>query len=84
MFDRNLAGQGRNIITVAVCSKCGRGIISKNAAVDTQPVWFIGSGGQGPMCNGQVMHVDRMKQIERIYTDAIETGPIYIIDADEI
>lgn len=82
MLDPRFAGQGRNNITVAVCSKCGRGIIGKNAAVDSQPVWWT-SDANGPMCNGQILHVDRMKQIEKVYGNAIEKGPLYIIDAGE-
>lgn len=62
---------GRNIITVPVCSKCGRGFLLKNAAVDSQPVWWT-TDAEGPRCDGRVMHVDRLKQIERVYADAIE------------
>lgn len=67
MLDKRLAGQGRNNISVAVCTKCGRGMIGKAArdsAVDTQPVWWT-SDQEGPLCNGRVIHVDRQKQLER-------------------
>lgn len=60
---------GRNIITVPVCSRCGRGFlgeIAKSVSVDSQPVWWT-QGQNGPMCGGQVMHMDRMTQIERVY-----------------
>lgn len=62
---------GRNIITVPVCSKCGRGFINefaKNAAIDSQPVWWTQTE-EGPRCDGRIMHMDRMKQIEKIYGD---------------
>jgi hypothetical protein len=66
-----MPGEGINHITVAVCAKCGRGFINKyakSASIDSQPVWWT-STAEGPRCDGQVLHVDRMKQIEKVYGD---------------
>ncbi|SRR5258707_930320 len=61
--------------TVAVCSKCGRGFLRQhNKPVtytkDSQPVWWL-VDAEGPRCDGTIIHIDRMKQIERVYEDAI-------------
>lgn len=75
---------GRNIITVPVCTKCGRGFFNefaKNAAIDSQPVWWT-LEAEGPRCDGPIMHVDRMKQIERVYGEEgkiLSPGEVYAI-----
>jgi len=61
--------------TVAICAKCGRGFVRQdNKPVphtkDSQPVWWT-QFADGPICNGSIIHVDRMKQIERVYDDAV-------------
>lgn len=61
--------------TVAVCAKCGRGFVRQNNKPvthikDTQPIWWT-QWDDGPKCDGPIIHVDRMKQIERVYNDAI-------------
>jgi hypothetical protein len=73
--------------TVAVCSKCGRGFLRQivrgrlkpvEHLVDSQPIWWL-QDVEGPRCDGSIMHIDRMKQIERVHADAIDTGPQYFV-----
>ena len=68
--------------TVAVCAKCGRGFLRKDGKAvrytkDSQPIWWLqdpdhpGQMIEAEMCGGPIIHIDRMKQIERVYGDAI-------------
>lgn len=71
-----MKGDGINRITVAICTRCGRGFINefaKTASVDTQPVWWT-QDANGPMCNGQVIHYDRVQQIKKVQNDEQETA----------
>lgn len=73
---------------VTVCTKCGRGLISKewdHRKSDTLPTWVV-LGKEiehSPICGGPLMRVDRMRQIERLYADAIDTGPQYIMGGSD-
>lgn len=73
---------------VTVCTKCGRGLISKewdHRKSDTLPTWIVVAekGERSQVCGGPLMRVDRMRQIERVYADAIEPPPAFIAQSED-
>ena len=73
---------------VTVCTKCGRGLISKewdHRKSDTLPTWIVVTekGQRSQVCGGTLMRIDRMKQIERVHADAIDTGPQYVMGGSD-
>lgn len=55
---------------VKICARCGKGMIgpAQDAQVDTQPMWFFGSGAEseGGLCRGRLMFVNRDKLIDTL------------------
>lgn len=59
---------------VTICGKCGRGFTgdSAKALIDTTPLWWLGSSEEeGPRCDGRLIRVNRMSQIEKVHHDPV-------------
>lgn len=65
------------MITVTVCSKCGKGIPPwsemLSAGIDNQPIWFTTTQRED-FCNGRLIMVGRQGQIERVELEEFMTG----------
>ena len=65
------------IITVTVCSKCGKGIPPwspiLSVGIDNEPLWFTTTQHED-ICNGHLIIVERRSQIERLELEEFMSG----------